>query len=77
MERSEVALDRCFSRADKLNQNVGDLVDVARFGLEDTKRELNESLGGARVRSVNVLRIRPEGAAQPRLVRPSIPRQYR
>ncbi|EJT01667.1 hypothetical protein RCCGE510_30531 (plasmid) [Rhizobium sp. CCGE 510] len=43
MLHCEVALDSCFSRADKLNQNFRDLVDVGRFGLEDTKRELNEA----------------------------------
>lgn len=73
LKRGEVALDGGFSRADELDQNVRDLMDVARFRFEDTERELNEAFGRAGIGPVVVIGIRPVGAAQRRLIRAVYP----
>lgn len=69
LQRVEITLDRGLCPADEFDQDVRDLMDVARLGLEDTERKLDEALCRAAIGPVIVMRIGPVRAAQRRLIR--------
>ncbi len=73
LQRGEIALDRGLCPADEFDQDVRDLMDVARLGLEDTERKPDEALCRAAIGPVFVMRIGPVGAAQRRLIRAIYP----
>src|SRR6266545_3317961 len=64
----EIAFDDGRPLAPELDQDIADLVDVARPGLEHCKRPLEEALDRPVVGAVAIVRIRPVSAAQSGLV---------
>lgn len=73
LQPGKIALDGRLCRANKFDQDVRDLMDVAGSGLEDTERKLDEALCRAAIGPVIVMGIGPVRAAQRRLIRAVYP----